>query len=84
MTNKVSNIQPIKTPISIQRKLSIATGLLSFAAFIVQGLGNTFGFEPIAEQIVQVCLLFSGGFSIYFGSTTTQKISEEKKQNGES
>lgn len=82
MTTK-TNIQPIKTPISIQRKLSIATGILSFCAFIVQGLGNTFGFEPIAEQIVQVCLLFSGGFSIYFGATTTQKITEEKK-NGES
>lgn len=79
-----NTIQPIKTPISIQRKLSIATGILSFIAFIVQGLGSTFGFEPVAEQIVQVCLLFSGGFSIYFGSTTTEKISAEKKQNGES
>ena len=83
MTTKTTAIQPIKTPISIQRKLSIATGLLSFAAFIVQGLGTTFGFEPVATQIVQVCLLFSGGFSIYFGSTTTQKIAEENK-NGES
>lgn len=83
MANKEVKMTPIKTPISIQRKLSIATGLLSFAAFIVQGLGNTFGFEPVAEQIVQVCLLFSGGFSIYFGATTTQKITEEKK-NGES
>ena len=73
------NIQPIKTSISVQRKLSIATGLLSFTAFIVQGLGNTFGFEPVAAQIVDVCLLFSGGFSIYFGATTTQKITEEKK-----
>lgn len=82
MTTK-TNVQPIKTSVSVQRKLSIATGILSFCAFIVQGLGNTFGFEPIAEQIVQVCLLFSGGFSIYFGATTTQKITEEKK-NGES
>lgn len=73
--------QPIKISISVQRKLSIATGLLSFIAFIIQGLGNTFGFEPVAEQIVQVCLLFSGGFSIYFGATTTQKITEENKRN---
>lgn len=81
---KKMNIEPIKTPISIQRKLSIATGILSFCAFIVQGLGQTFGFEGIAEQIVQVCLLFSGGFSIYFGSTTTQKITQEKEENAES
>lgn len=78
MTTKTS-VTPIKTPVSIQRKLSIATGVLSFAAFIIQGLGRTFGFEPVAEQIVQVCLLFSGGFSIYFGSATTQKITEENK-----
>lgn len=78
-----TKIEPIKTPISIQRKLSIATGLLSFSAFIVSGLGQTFGFQPVAEQITQVCLLFAGAFSFYFGSTTTQKIQEEKK-NGES
>lgn len=35
----MANISPIKTSISIQRKLSIAVGLLSFVAFIVQGLG---------------------------------------------
>lgn len=74
------NIQPIKTPISVQRKLSVATGLLSFAAFITQGLGRTFGFEPVAQQIVDVCLLFSGGLSIYFGSVTTQKIQDDKDE----
>lgn len=72
------NVQPIKTSVSIQRKLSIAVGLLSFVAFIVQGLGRIFGFVALSEQIVEVCLLFSGAFSIYFGSATTQKIQEDK------
>lgn len=71
--------QTIKTSISVQRKLSIAVGLLSFCAFIVQGLGRIFGFVAVSEQIVEVCLLFTGAFSIYFGSATTQKIEEEKK-----
>lgn len=83
MTTK-SNIQPIKTPISIQRKLSIAVGLLSFAAFIVQGLSDTWGFSQVGEQITQTALLFAGGVNLYFLGSTTQKISEEKKQNGES
>ena len=82
MTTK-TNIQPIKTPISIQRKLSIAVGLLSFAAFIIQGLSSTWGFESIGEQITQTALLFSGGINLYFLGSTTQKITEEKK-NGES
>ena len=82
MTTK-TNIKPIKTPISIQRKLSIAVGLLSFAAFIIQGLSSTWGFESIGEQITQTALLFSGGINLYFLGSTTQKITEEKK-NGES
>ena len=72
-------IQPVKTPISVQRKLSIAVGLLSFAAFIVQGLSSTWGFQNIGEQITQTALLFSGGINLYFLGATTQKISEENK-----
>lgn len=83
MTNKVSNIQPIKTSVSVQRKLSIAVGLLSFAAFIIQGLSQTWGFQSVGEQITQTALLVSGGINLYFLGSTTQKISEEKK-NGES
>ena len=75
--------EKIKTPISMQRKLSIAVGLLSFAAFIIQGLSTTWGFEEIGEQLTQTALLFSGAINIYFIGSTTQKISEEKK-NGES
>lgn len=81
---KSSSIQPIKTSVSVQRKLSIAVGLLSFAAFIIQGLSTTWGFSQIGEQITQTALLFAGGVNLYFLGSTTQKITEEKKQNGES
>ena len=60
------------------RQLSIAVGLLSFAAFIVQGLGTTWGFEAVAKQITQTALLFSGGINIYFLGVTNQKNNEEK------
>lgn len=72
-------IQPIKTNITMQRKLSIAVGLLSFAGFIVQGLGDTWGFSGVAQQIVQTCLLVSGGINLYFLGSTVQKITEEDK-----
>lgn len=75
----MASIQPIKTSISTQRKLSIAVGLLSFAAFIIQGLGTTWGFEGPAQQITQTALLFSGGINLYFLGATTQKIAEENK-----
>lgn len=76
-------IQPIKTNLTIQRKLSIAVGLLSFAAFIIQGLGTTWGFDGVAEQLTQTALLFSGGINLYFLGSTTQKISEENKKDEE-
>ena len=79
-----SNTQTIETSISTQRKLSIAVGLLSFFAFVIQALGTTWGFQEVSTQIVQTCLAISGGISIYFLGSTTPKISEEKKQNGES
>lgn len=64
------------------RQLSIAVGLLSFTAFIVQGLGSTWGFEGVAQQITQTALLFSGGINIYFLGITNQKdISEKEKSN---
>lgn len=60
------------------RQLSIAVGLLSFAAFIVQGLGSTWGFEEVAKQITQTALLFSGGINIYFLGVTDYKNKQEK------
>lgn len=63
------------------RQLSIAVGLLSFAAFIVQGLGDTWGFSEVAKQITQTALLFSGGINIYFLGVSGQKsISEKEKE----
>lgn len=72
-------IHQVKTKISTQRKLSIAVGLLSFAAFIIQGLSTTWGFESVGVQITQTALLFSGGINLYFLGATTQKITEENK-----
>lgn len=66
------------------RQLSIAVGLLSFAAFIVQGLGTTWGFEGVAKQLTQTALLFSGGINIYFLGITNQKnIADKEKKDGE-
>ena len=65
------------------RQLSIAVGLLSFAAFIVQGLGTTWGFEGFANQLTQTALLFSGGINIYFLGVTNQKNTAEKEQENE-
>lgn len=62
------------------RQLSIAVGLLSFTAFIVQGLGSTWGFEEVAKQLTQTALLFSGGINIYFLGITSQKNNTEKEK----
>ena len=63
---------------STTRQLSIAVGLLSFSAFVIQGLGTTWGFEELAKQITQTALLFSGGINIYFLGVTNQKNNMEK------
>ena len=53
------------------------------SAFIVQGLGSTWGFDEVAKQITQTALLFSGGINIYFLGITSQKdIADKEKQNG--
>ncbi len=63
------------------RQLSVAVGVLSFAAFIIQGLGTTWGFESVAQQITQTALLFSGGINIYFLGVTGQKNNAEKEDD---
>lgn len=73
--------QPIKTSKKVMRKLSIAVGLLSFAAFIIQGLATTWGFEAVGYQITQTCLLVSGGINIYFAGSTAQKNIDETKED---
>lgn len=62
------------------RQLSIAVGLLSFAAFVIQGLGETWGFQGVAKQITQTALLFSGGINIYFLGITSQKDIADKEK----
>ena len=66
---------------STTRQLSIAVGLLSFTAFVIQGLGSTWGCEEVAKQITQTALLFSGGINIYFLGVTNQKNNQEKEQD---
>lgn len=61
------------------RKLSYAVGFLAFLAFIVQGLGGTWGFAPVAEQIVSTMLLIGAGINVYFLGSTSQKDITEKK-----
>lgn len=65
------------------RQLSIAVGLLSFIAFIIQGLGSTWGFEELSKQLVQTALLFAGGVNIYFLGVTNQKNNADKELNNE-
>lgn len=65
------------------RQLSIAVGILSFTAFIVQGLGSTWGFESVAQQLTQTALLFSGGINIYFLGVTGQKNNAEKEKDND-
>lgn len=65
---------------STTRQLSIAVGLLSFSAFVVQGLGSTWGFEELAKQITQTALLISGGINIYFLGVTNQKNNVDKEK----
>ena len=63
------------------RQLSIAVGLLSFSAFIIQGLSTTWGFEVVGQQITQTALLFSGGINIYFLGITSQKNTQDKEDH---
>lgn len=65
---------------STTRQLSIAVGLLSFSAFVIQGLGTTWGFEELAKQITQTALLISGGINIYFLGVTNQKNNADKEK----
>lgn len=65
------------------RQLSIAVGILSFAAFVIQGLGSTWGFEEVAKQLTQTALLFSGGINIYFLGVTNQKNNNDKEKDNE-
>ena len=75
------NIQPINTSIGFKEKMSIAASILSGLAFLVVTFGDTFGFEGIAKQIVQIFYAFIALINGWFGGVTIQKIIQERKDD---
>lgn len=76
-------VQPIKTSISTQRKLSLAAGILSATATFVSLIKGTWGFDGVGDQIVQTFLAANTVINLYFFGSTGQKITEGKKdENG--
>ena len=69
----------VKTTISTQRKLSLAVGILSFAAFVIGQLGDVWGFGGVAKQLTDTILIFVAGINMYFFGSTAQKINEDGK-----
>lgn len=72
-------IQPIKTSISTQRKLSLAAGILSAIATFVSLISKTWGFAGVGEQIVTTFLAANTVINLYFFGSTGQKISEDNE-----
>lgn len=75
----MASIQPIKTSISTQRKLSLAAGILSAIATFVSLISKTWGFAGVGEQIVTTFLAANTVINLYFFGSTGQKISEENR-----
>ena len=73
----------MKLNTKLTRQLSIAVGLISFGAFVVQGLGGIWGFEAVAAQITSTALLVSGGVNVYFLGVTNQKNTVDKEKQDE-
>lgn len=73
--------QPIKTSLSVQRKLSLAAGILSAIATFVSLISKTWGFAGIGEQIVTTFLAANSVINMYFFGSTGQKITEDKKDD---
>ena len=75
----MANIQPLKTSLTVQRKLSLAAGILSAIATFVSLISKTWGFAGIGEQIVTTFLAANTVINMYFFGSTSQKIMEDKK-----
>ena len=75
-------VQPIKTTISMQRKLSLAAGILSAIATFVSLIKGTWGFDAVGDQIVTTFLAANTVINLYFLGSTGQKITEDKKDEG--
>lgn len=74
-------VQPIKTNLSTQRKLSLAAGILSAIATFVSLISKTWGFAGVGEQIVTTFLAANTVINMYFFGSTGQKITEDKKDD---
>ena len=61
------------------RQLSIAVGLLSLGAFVIQGLGDIWGFQAIAKQLTATALLVAGAVNVHFSGVTSEKNRQDKK-----
>lgn len=75
----MAQIQPIKTSLTVQRKLSLAAGILSAIATFVSLISKTWGFAGVGEQIVTTFLAANTVINMYFFGSTSQKITEDKK-----
>ena len=73
-------VQQIKTSLSVQRKLSLAAGILSAIAYFISVIKGTWGFEKPGEQIVQTFLAANSVINLFFLGSTTEKIRTEKKK----
>ncbi len=69
----------IKTSLSTQRKFSFAAGIISAIAMFISLISPTWGFEGIGKQWVETLLAINTVINMYFLGVTSQKISEEKK-----
>lgn len=74
-------VQPIKTSLSTQRKLSLTAGILSAIATFVSLISKTWGFAGVGEQIVTTFLAANTVINMYFFGSTGQKITEDKKDD---
>jgi hypothetical protein len=73
-------VQPIKVSMSIQKKLSLAAGILSAIAYFISVIKGTWGFDAVGEQIVQTFLAANSVINLFFLGSTTEKIRTEKKK----
>jgi hypothetical protein len=72
-------VQQIKTSLSVQRKLSLAAGIMSAIATFISLIKATWGFDGVGDQIVTTLLSATTVINLYFFGSTGQKITEEKK-----
>ena len=72
-------VQQIKTSLPVQRKLSLAAGILSATAAFISLIKGTWGFDGVGDQIVTTLLAATTIINLYFLGSTSQKITGEKK-----